>query len=90
MNTENRKLQGFRLHSGIYFVGDESFSVHLIIRLYESMNGTRSAKLKTAFATCKVYECNMLETPLKEPAVENNEVSMEFRPFEIKTLRLKK
>lgn len=30
MNTENMKLQGFRLHPSVYFVGDERVSVHLI------------------------------------------------------------
>jgi len=30
MNTENMKLQGFCLYPGVYFVGDERVSVHLI------------------------------------------------------------
>lgn len=30
MNAENLKLQGFRLHPNVYFVGDERVSVHLI------------------------------------------------------------
>ena len=30
MNAENLKLQGFRLYPGVYFVGDERVSVHLI------------------------------------------------------------
>jgi alpha-mannosidase len=68
----------------------EDGSGDLILRLYESMNGTRITKLQTIFDISKVYECNMLEKPAKELAVENGSVTLEFRPFEIKTLRLKR
>lgn len=30
MDTKNLHLEGFRLHPGVYFVGDERVSVHLI------------------------------------------------------------
>jgi len=68
----------------------EDGSGDLILRLYESMNGTRMTKLWTIFDISKVYECNMLEKPAKELAVNNGEIALEFRPFEIKTLRLKR
>jgi len=68
----------------------EDGSGDMIIRLYESMNGTRSAKLSTVFEIAQAYECNMLEKTSCEVPVEDGVVSIEMKPFEIKTLRLKK
>lgn len=68
----------------------EDGSGDMIVRVYESMNGTRSTNLKTAFDVQQAYECNMLEKPVKELKVENGAVAFQVHPFEIKTLRLKK
>ena len=68
----------------------EDGSGDLIVRAYESMNGTRAAKLRTAFDFSRAYECNMLEKPSKELIAENGSVGLEFRPFEIKTLRVQR
>ncbi len=66
----------------------EDGSGDLIVRLYESMNGTRNATLSTAFDISRAYECNMLEKVQKELVTADGAVPLSFRPFEIKTLRL--
>ncbi len=68
----------------------EDGSGDLIVRLYESMNGTRKAALKTIFDITKAWECSMLENPQTMLKVCNATVEMEFKPFEIKTIRMKK
>ena len=68
----------------------EDQSSDLIVRLYESMNGSRRTALRTAFALDKVWRCNMLEEPEAEISVENGAIPLDVRPFEIVTLRLRK
>ena len=38
----------------------------------------------------KVYLCDMLENCKEEISVENGEIPLNFRAFEIKTVRIKK
>ena len=38
----------------------------------------------------KVYLCDMLENCKEEILVENGEISLNFRAFEVKTVRIKK
>ena len=68
----------------------EDQSGDLIVRLYESMNGSRRAALRTALAPAKVWRCNKLEEPEAEISVENGAIPLDVRPFEIVTLRLRK
>ena len=68
----------------------EDQSGDLIVRLYESMNGSRRAALRTALAPAKVWRCNLLEEPEAELSVENGAIPLDVRPFEIVTLRLRK
>ena len=68
----------------------EDRSGDLIVRVYESMNGARRAKLSTAFAPAQVWRCNMLEEKQEELSVTGGAVSFDLHPFEIVTLRLKK
>lgn len=66
----------------------EDGSGDLIMRLYESMNGARTAVLTCAFPFHKAWICNMLEEHKEVLKIENNRVELEFKPFEILTLRL--
>ena len=68
----------------------EDQSGDMIIRLYESMNGSRSAVLRTAFAPARAWRCNMLEEIEEELAVRDGEIALSVRPFEIVTLRLRR
>lgn len=101
LNSKVYQAQGSSAKKSYFSVDDETViletvklaedgSGDMILRLYESMNGTRSVKLRTLFPVSLAYECNMLEKTAKEVSVEDGEISLEFRPFEIKTIRLKK
>ena len=68
----------------------EDRSGDLIVRLYESMNGSRRVTFRSAFAPAKVWRCNMLEEAEEELTVQDGAVMFDVRPFEIVTLRLKK
>ena len=56
--------------------------------------GTMGSGIAQAFAQCdeveKVYLCDMLENCKEEISVENGEIPLNFRAFEIKTVRIKK
>ncbi len=75
----------------------EDGSKDMILRLYESKNGHRNCNLFLGFDIDKAYEVSMLEH-IDENAIaksvvydkDNKEsmVSLDFRPFEIKTLRI--
>lgn len=68
----------------------EDQSGDMIVRLYESMNGSRRAKLHTAFAPAKAWRCSMLEEIEEELDAADGGIALDLRPFEIVTLRLKK
>ena len=48
-----------------------------------------NTKVFTALNVAQAWTCDMLEKKEAEVAVEDNTVSLDFRAFEIKTLRLK-
>ncbi len=58
-----------------------------ILRLYESECSLTNCTLKVNAAFNKACETNMLEDELSVLSVENGEILLEFKPFEIKTLR---
>jgi alpha-mannosidase len=61
----------------------------LIVRLYEYFGRrTQGAMLKLGFDAEKMYECNLLEEPLREVAIEDRTASFSLRPYEIKTFRI--
>lgn len=68
----------------------EDESGDLIIRLYECMNTKTSTVLRVDFDVKSVFETNMLEEAEKEASFCKNEAKLDFRAFEVKTLRIKK
>lgn len=66
---------------------DESGDV--IVRLYESKKAAITTVIKTQFDNCTAYECDMMENILEKLPVSNGTISVSFRAFEIKTIRLK-
>jgi len=60
----------------------EDGSSKVIVRLYESMHMTTSLPIKSAALT------NMLENTQSTLAIDDGRLVLEFRPFEIKTVRL--
>ena len=70
--------------------GDEARG-DMILRLYEAGGGTVHCTLSAAYPLESVHETNMLERDPRPLPLEDTRgsVKLHFRPFEIKTLRLK-
>ena len=70
----------------------EDGSGDIILRLYESKKAAvlATVTLSDLLQGEKVYLCDMLENCKKEISVENGEISLNFRAFEVKTVRIKK
>ncbi|GIP51278.1 alpha-mannosidase [Paenibacillus vini] len=60
-----------------------------IVRLYESKGASVECGLHFGLSIAAVYETNMLEEKLADLPHEGEEVSLQFRPFEVKTIRLR-
>jgi len=66
----------------------EDGSGDLIIRLYESMGASVSCDLHAGLPLVAAYETDMLEANKAELPCTNGSLSLRFRPFEVKTIRL--
>jgi alpha-mannosidase len=60
----------------------------LIIRLYESLGGRSKTTLRFCRKFRSASETDMLEDNPRQLAADDSELSLEFKPFEIKTIRL--
>ena len=68
----------------------EDGSGDLIVRLYESKRSARDTVLRTAFAAEEAWETDMLENKLQPiPFAGDGQIPLAFRPFEIKTVRIR-
>lgn len=67
----------------------EDGSGDVIVRLYEAKRMTTRCKLSTTLPVQKVYVTNMLEENQSVVEGADQTVMLEFRPFEIKTLRFR-
>ena len=68
----------------------EDGSGDLIVRLFECMNGKRTAEITFPFGFASAALCDLEENELQTPDRTGNSVSLEFTPFSIRTLRLKR
>lgn len=68
----------------------EDGSGDLILRLYESKQTATECTLTLNLPVASAAECNMLEAPQETLPVQSNTISLHFRAFEIKTLRVKR
>ncbi len=66
----------------------EDGSGDVIVRLYEAMRTATRCTLSTTLPMSDAAETNMLERNGRSIAVNDGKVKLDFRPFEIKTLRL--
>jgi alpha-mannosidase len=57
--------------------------------MYESKHSATHCRLTTTLAVDGVFETNMLEDDGKKLSFKDGKVELDFRAFEIKTLRLK-
>ncbi|MDF2537820.1 MAG: putative alpha-mannosidase [Herbinix sp.] len=67
----------------------EDGSEDLVLRMYESKKAGGNCMLYSAFTILEAYECNMLEKLEKELVITDRNIRLEFKPFEIKTIRLR-
>jgi alpha-mannosidase len=67
----------------------EDGSNDIILRLYESKRTATRCTLSVAFPIAGAEQTDMLENTEKELVVRDNKIELDFRPFEIKTIRLK-
>jgi len=67
----------------------EDGSGDIIVRLYESKRAATRCRLTTSLPVAAVFETDMLENDCRELSAYYEAIALEFRPFEIKTLRLK-
>ena len=88
-NREHHFTYGFTAWEGSFADSDVVRSGDLILRLYEAKKAAINTKVFTALNVAQAWTCDMLEKKEAEVAVEDNTVSLDFRAFEIKTLRLK-
>jgi alpha-mannosidase len=68
----------------------EDGSGDVIIRLYESMRTATRCTLWTGLPVKSARATDMLENDQGPLKFQDGKVDLEFRPFEIKTVRLKK
>ncbi|MBR7161354.1 MAG: alpha-mannosidase, partial [Clostridia bacterium] len=67
----------------------EDGSGDIIVRLYESKKAAVPATLSVGFAkSFKAYDCDMLENVRAELPADANGIALNFRAFEIKTIRI--
>ncbi|MCW1100235.1 glycosyl hydrolase-related protein [Streptomyces sp. RS2] len=63
----------------------------VVVRLYEACGGAVPATLSADFPVAGVSDCDLLENPQSElPATDEGTVTFRMRPFQIRTLRLRR
>jgi alpha-mannosidase len=60
----------------------------IVVRLYECVGSTADTVLRVATPLASAQECDLIENVTADLKVDGNAVSLRFRPFEIKTIRL--
>ena len=70
----------------------DDHSGDLVVRLWESRGGRTTARLSVARPVSSIVECDALEDPTTAPPVHvsGTSVDLTLRPFEIRTLRLRR
>jgi alpha-mannosidase len=66
----------------------EDGSGDIVLRLYEALQTHASCTLATSLPVKLASLTDMLESAIGRLTVRNNAIALEFRPFEIKTIRL--
>jgi alpha-mannosidase len=62
----------------------------IILRGCEYFNKRTTANVKFGFNVKKAYLCDMLENNIQELDVKDNTVTIDFKPFEINTVKIVK
>ncbi|MFD4545867.1 alpha-mannosidase [Streptomyces sp. NPDC058466] len=64
----------------------------VVVRLYEACGGAVTARLTAGFPLTAVHDCDLLERPERElsQGLDDATVELRLRPFQIRTLRLRR
>lgn len=96
-----KEKDGDMLKSGWQFVGTDTDGViveavkkacdsdDIIVRMYEAYNRRETAKLHVSLPVKEAYLTNLLEDEAEKLDVTENTISLKFKPFEIKTVKIK-
>ena len=60
-----------------------------MVRLYEAHNTRGTVTLTTSLPVKQAFLADLLEDPIREVPVEEGEIRLEIKPFEIVTLLLR-
>ena len=66
----------------------EDGSADVVVRMYESARTASQCTLHTTLPVTTAAETNMVEEHEADLAVEDGQIALHFRPFEVKTVRL--
>ncbi len=66
----------------------EDGSADLVLRLYEAKKAAGKAKLHLSLDGFRAYACDMLENVMEELPVADGTLELDFRAFEVKTVRI--
>ncbi|MEU0804089.1 glycoside hydrolase family 38 C-terminal domain-containing protein [Streptomyces sp. NPDC005970] len=64
----------------------------VVVRLYEACGGAVAARLRVGFPLAAAFDCDLLEVPAQQLTARPDDeraVDLRFRPFQIRTLRLR-
>ncbi|MBQ9703269.1 MAG: alpha-mannosidase, partial [Clostridia bacterium] len=70
-------------------VKEAEYGNETIVRMYETKNTRTKATVKFGFDVSEAYLANLSEKEQKKLTVKNNTLSLDIKPFEIVTLKLK-
>jgi alpha-mannosidase len=60
----------------------------IILRIFESLGGHANGTIKTTLPVTKVWKCNILEDDEEQLEIQDGEVNIALRAFEVATFRL--
>ncbi len=61
----------------------------VILRLYEASHAGVKTEIEFGFPVASAWETDLLENPLQELTVAENQIRLDFEPYEIKTIAIK-
>jgi alpha-mannosidase len=60
----------------------------VVVRLYEAAGGRAETRLTATFAVAAAHETDLLERPVADLGLTAGTLTVQFRPFQVRTLRL--
>lgn len=89
-DTHNKIFADIEGNAVIETVKKAEDSDDIIVRAYEPVGARISLKAETLFDISEVFECDILENEKAPVVCSNNSFTLHFKPFEIKTIKIKR